>query len=154
MSSTYRNWGCRCTDCTTAHGAACRAYVADPDRSAVTTTAARKEAVDRAIALMRKDLAAELTVPDLAKAAGYTKWHLTHVFRQVTGTSPARYLTRLRVQEACRLLAETDLTIANVVHAVGYDSVGTFGSMFRVHVGCAPTVYRARARARAKAVSR
>lgn len=101
-----------------------------------------QQAVDRAIELMRKDLTADLSVADLARTVGYTKWYFTRVFARITGTTPARYRADLRMAEACRLLATTDLHVSRVCTAVGYESIGTFGTRFKAYAGCSPTAYR------------
>ena len=60
----------------------------------------------------------------------------------MTGISPGRFLSALRLQEAKRLLLTTSMTVADISHLVGYNSIGTFSSRFRGSVGVSPTEYR------------
>jgi AraC-like DNA-binding protein len=99
-------------------------------------------AVQRAIDTMRTNLGDSLTIDDLARSAMFSKFHFTRVFQRVTGVSPGRFLSAMRLEEAKRLLVTTSLTVADISHRVGYNSVGTFSSRFRHSVGVSPTTYR------------
>ncbi|WP_437050799.1 helix-turn-helix transcriptional regulator [Streptomyces sp. enrichment culture] len=91
---------------------------------------------------MRANLGQELTIDDMARTAMFSKFHFTRVFREVTGTSPGRFLSALRLQEAKRLLLETDYSVADISSQVGYSSVGTFSSRFKFCVGVSPSMFR------------
>lgn len=99
-------------------------------------------AVERAIDTMRRGLADRLTIDDMARSAMFSKFHFSRVFQQVTGVSPGRFLSAMRLEEAKRLLLTTSLTVADISHQVGYNSVGTFSSRFRSTVGLSPISYR------------
>ncbi|MGX7828622.1 helix-turn-helix transcriptional regulator [Actinokineospora sp. 24-640] len=99
-------------------------------------------AVERAITTMRDGLADNVTIDDLARSAMFSKFHFSRVFRKVTGVSPGRFLSAMRLEEAKRLLLTTTLTVADISHQVGYNSVGTFSSRFRSSVGVSPITYR------------
>ncbi|WP_258045224.1 helix-turn-helix transcriptional regulator [Streptomyces sp. SM11] len=91
---------------------------------------------------MHINLGQNLTIDDMARTAMFSKFHFTRIFREVTGTSPGRFLSALRIQEAKRLLVHTALSVADISSQVGYSSVGTFSSRFKACVGLAPSVYR------------
>lgn len=99
-------------------------------------------AVKRAITTMRENLGEPLTVDDLARSAMFSKFHFTRIFQRVTGVSPGRFLSALRLQQAQRLLVSTTLNVADISQQVGYNSVGTFSSRFSRSVGMSPTTYR------------
>ncbi|WP_329044005.1 AraC family transcriptional regulator [Amycolatopsis sp. NBC_01488] len=101
-----------------------------------------RQAVARAIVTMRGNLGERLTVDDLARAAMFSKFHFTRVFLRVTGLSPGRFLSALRLAEAKRLLATTSISVADISHQVGYNSVGTFSARFSGSVGVSPSGYR------------
>jgi AraC-like DNA-binding protein len=101
-----------------------------------------EKAVERAITTMRTNFADDVTIDDLARAAMFSKFHFTRVFRRTTGVSPGRFLSAVRLQEAKRLLVSTSLSIAEVSREVGYHSVGTFSTRFARSVGLSPTAYR------------
>ncbi|PWJ04808.1 AraC family transcriptional regulator [Streptomyces sp. NWU49] len=106
------------------------------------TTTAIEAAVLRVIDEMHANLGQELTIDDMARTAMFSKFHFTRVFRDVTGTSPGRFLSALRLQEAKRLLLETGFSVADISSQVGYSSVGTFSSRFKACVGVSPSMFR------------
>lgn len=103
-----------------------------------------ERAVLRAIEVMRERMGEQLTVDDLARAAMFSKFHFTRVFQRVTGVSPGRFLSALRLQQAKMLLISTGMSVTDISTHVGYNSVGTFSSRFSRSVGMSPTTYRRR----------
>jgi AraC-like DNA-binding protein len=101
-----------------------------------------RQAVARAIVTMRDNLGERITIDDLARAAMFSKFHFTRVFLRVTGLSPGRFLSALRLAEAKRLLTATEISVADISHQVGYNSVGTFSARFSGSVGVPPSGYR------------
>ncbi len=101
-----------------------------------------EQAVGRVIQAMRDNLGEQLTIDDMARTAMFSKFHFSRAFQRVTGVSPGRFLSALRLQEAKRLLVSTSLTVTDISHRIGYNSVGTFSSRFRDSVGVSPTTYR------------
>ena len=99
-------------------------------------------AVERVIRAMRDNLGDVITIDDMARTAMFSKFHFTRIFQRVTGISPGRFLSALRLQEAKRLLLISSMTVADISHLVGYNSIGTFSSRFRASVGVSPTEYR------------
>ncbi|HEX3592800.1 MAG TPA: helix-turn-helix transcriptional regulator [Pseudonocardiaceae bacterium] len=100
------------------------------------------QAVERAIDTMQNRLGDNLTIDDLAHSAMFSKFHFSRVFQRTTGVSPGRFLSAMRLAEAKRLLLTTSITVADIGHQVGYNSVGTFSSRFRSSVGVSPITYR------------
>lgn len=99
-------------------------------------------AVERVIHAMRENLGEQITMDDMASTAMFSKFHFSRIFLRVTGISPGRFLSALRLQEAKRLLLTTAMTVADISHVVGYNSIGTFSSRFRASVGVSPSEYR------------
>jgi AraC-like DNA-binding protein len=96
----------------------------------------------RVIETMRERLGEPLTIDDMARTAMFSKFHFTRIFRRVTGLSPGRFLSAMRLQRAQELLVTTSLNVADISYQVGYNSVGTFSSRFARSVGLSPTEYR------------
>lgn len=99
-------------------------------------------AVERVIHAMRENLGEQITMDDMARTAMFSKFHFSRIFLRVTGISPGRFLSALRLQEAKRLLRTTSMPVADISHIVGYNSIGTFSSRFRFSVGVSPSEYR------------
>lgn len=97
--------------------------------------------------MMRSNLGECLSLDDMARAAMFSKFHFTRVFQKVTGISPGRFLTSLRMEEAKRLLRTTTRTVADIGTSVGYTSVSTFSGRFNRSVGLTPMTFRRRGEA-------
>ncbi|HEV2377063.1 MAG TPA: helix-turn-helix transcriptional regulator [Streptosporangiaceae bacterium] len=93
---------------------------------------------------MYENLGGRLCIDDMARTAIFSKFHFSRVFHQVTGLSPGRFLSAIRLQAAKRLLCSTSLSVTDICFEVGYNSVGTFSSRFKATVGVSPSLYRQR----------
>lgn len=85
-----------------------------------------------------------LSVEELAEHACMSKRNFTRRFREVTGTSPARWILACRLDEARRLLETTAWEITRIAEACGFESVVTFRQNFCKAFATAPTSYRQR----------
>ncbi|MGW2825820.1 helix-turn-helix domain-containing protein [Streptomyces sp. NPDC001443] len=98
--------------------------------------------VDRAVQIIRERYAEPISLDDIARAVLVSKFHLLRVFSQVTGVTPGRFLSAVRIGEAKLLLQNSDLGVATISSRVGYSSTGSFTSRFTESVGIPPTRYR------------
>jgi AraC family transcriptional regulator len=112
--------------------------VTQPRAIRASTIAFHRVNIERAIHLMRIDLAAPLCLADLAHAARMSEFHFVRVFRELTGLPPLRFLSMLRLAEARDLLIDTDESVTEICFRVGYNSVGTFTRRFTHLVGISP----------------
>jgi len=78
----------------------------------------------------------------IAKHACFSRYHFHRLFRRHYGVTPHEYLTEKRVARARELLTETDLTVTNVCLELGFESLGSFSTLFRRYVGHPPSRYR------------
>jgi AraC-like DNA-binding protein len=83
---------------------------------------------------------------DLATAAGMSRSHFAHRFREVSGQPPLTYLSHWRVRLAERALRETDTTVAALAERLGYASESSFSHAFTRIAGVSPSRYRRRGR--------
>ena len=85
----------------------------------------------------------DLSLDDLAAAAGYSPFHFARSFRVSTGETPAGYLRRVRLEHAAELLASSpELTVAQVAERAGYRSASAFAAAFRRVLGVSPSAYQ------------
>ncbi|MBL8996322.1 MAG: AraC family transcriptional regulator [Gemmatimonadales bacterium] len=95
-----------------------------------------------ALAAMHKEPAKRWTLDELARRAAMGRSAFADRFKAVVGETPHRYLTLWRVQNARRLLAESDLSLDRIATEVGYDSSASLSRAFRRTVRTAPGTYR------------
>ncbi len=77
----------------------------------------------------------------IAKRVYLSKYHLLRLFKEAHGTSPHKYLMQKRIDKAKTLLS-AELTIAQVCHEVGFESVQSFSNLFKRSTGMSPGKYR------------
>lgn len=95
--------------------------------------------------LMAAGLHRRIGVAELAEAAGLSESWFAHAFRQSVGTSPARHLTRLRVEAAQRLIREGGQSLGEVATATGFADQAHLTRAFRAATGTTPAAWRRQA---------
>ena len=91
---------------------------------------------------MSERFAEPITVAQIADAAGVSPSHGTEVFRTITGTTPAAYLTILRLSHARAMISGTEMSIARIAAECGFGSLSRFYEVFRKAEGCPPAQWR------------
>ena len=85
----------------------------------------------------------DFSLDEAASRAGVSPNHLSFEFSREAGETFTSYLTRVRMEEAKRLLASTDLMVYEIGELVGYPSVEHFSRSFKRLVGASPARYKA-----------
>lgn len=85
----------------------------------------------------------ELSLEDVARFAGFSRYYFSRSFKRQTGYSFKDYLCQKRLQVAMDLLIRTNRSMRDVAIESGFGSVATFNRVFREKKGCTPTQYRA-----------
>jgi AraC family transcriptional regulator len=100
--------------------------------------------VAKALWFVENHFAEELTLDDVANAAGVSRYHMSRVFSVATGHSIMRYVRGRRLTEAARTLAGGAPDILDVALGAGYGSHEAFTRAFRDQFGLTPEALRAR----------
>jgi transcriptional regulator GlxA family with amidase domain len=93
---------------------------------------------------MDRHYAEPITLSELARLAGMSRFHMIRAFRAAYGDTPIRYLSRRRIARAQDLLRYANLTVTEICMAVGYSSLSSFSSRFTELVGESPSAYQRR----------
>jgi AraC family transcriptional regulator len=88
----------------------------------------------------------QLHVDDLADSICMSPFHFARMFKKSTGEAPHEYLTRVRMEEAKRLLVETDEPLSAIAVRVGYRTQAHFTGIFHERTGSTPRNFRKRGR--------
>ncbi len=99
-------------------------------------------AEQRCLELMRARLSEDISLDDMAAEARLSPFHFARMFKQSLGVPPRVYLTRLRMERACELLAKTDLPVTKIAFEVGYSSNQVLARVFLKHRRMSPSEYR------------
>ncbi len=112
------------------------------ERNALNRQLSGEDAFNRAVEYVDHNYVDDLTLDTLADHAGFSRYTLSRMFRQHTGVTFTRYLSRKRVEMAQELLSGTRMPVTQVALQCGFNSIATFNRVFRDVKGCAPTQYR------------
>ncbi|WKE65514.1 helix-turn-helix transcriptional regulator [Gallaecimonas kandeliae] len=88
----------------------------------------------------------------LAAISHLSEAHFARAFKDAFGIPPHRYLLTRRIEKATALLRDTELPITDIAFQTGWQSLGTFGRIFRDIKGENPGAFRERAQAGAQGI--
>src|ERR1700730_13027663 len=99
-------------------------------------------AVEKALWFIESHFASEITLDDLAKAGGVSRFHITRAFGTAMGRSIMRYVRGRRLTEAAKALSNGASDILSVALDAGYGSHEAFTRAFRDEFGVRPEMIR------------
>lgn len=87
-----------------------------------------------------------LTIDDIASVAGLSPYHFIRKFKDAFGRTPHNYLRQIRLEKAQALLIHSEQSVTDICYAVGFQSLGSFSTLFQNHFGLSPRASRKQAR--------
>jgi AraC-like DNA-binding protein len=87
-----------------------------------------------------------ITVEDLSREVALSPYYLIRAFRHAYKQTPHQYLVGRRIARAKELLRNSELSITEICAAVGFESLGSFSTLFRKVAGISPSAYRGSSR--------
>ncbi len=82
----------------------------------------------------------KIDLDNISDEAYFSKFHFIRLFKKIYGKTPHQYLTFVRIEKAIQLLG-TGITASGVCFAVGFESLSSFGSLFKRIVGVSPSAF-------------
>ncbi|HEX9123994.1 MAG TPA: AraC family transcriptional regulator [Actinomycetota bacterium] len=101
-----------------------------------------RQRVEEIRAYLEANATKDLDMNSVARANALSPFYLTRIFKAQYGVPPYRYLIRLRIRLARELLQGSELTVTQICHRVGFNSLPHFITTFRRHTGMSPSQYR------------
>ena len=98
--------------------------------------------IELAISFIASQYSYSITIEDIAAYLGISRSHLFREFKEHLKQSPKDFLTHYRIQEACRFLLETSLSIQSIANSVGYENGMYFSRIFHQEIGQSPSEFR------------
>lgn len=92
--------------------------------------------------MLHSELSHPWTLAELARKVHLSERQVSRLYLKAFGKTPLAHLRLLRVQEMARLLSETDISITQAAHAVGWRSRNHAAEIFRKETGITPDRYR------------
>lgn len=101
-----------------------------------------KQKMEQAIAYIQENYSSDLNMAVVSNYVSMNYSLFSYAFKQYTGKNFVNYLKELRMEEAKRLLAETQLRVVEISQQVGYENEKHFMKIFKSVCGVSPTEYR------------
>lgn len=84
----------------------------------------------------------KITLKEIASELNYSVPYLSNLFSKKYGVTFEKYLRKVRMEQSCRLLANTDKKVIEIAECVGYGDLSFFSEIFKQFTGLSPREYR------------
>jgi AraC-like DNA-binding protein len=98
--------------------------------------------VQQAIRFMETHFKDNISIKDVSDYVGLDRTYLFRIFKEKTSISPKEYLINIRIEEAKKLLIKTNMSINNIIFAIGYTNYVSFFNIFVAKTKQTPSGYR------------
>ncbi|HEY4194080.1 MAG TPA: AraC family transcriptional regulator [Mucilaginibacter sp.] len=102
---------------------------------------------------IHKQWAEDTTMEDIADQHHVSYIWFRKAFKEVVGISPGQYQLNLKIEKACQMLKETNLTITEIVFLTGFVSKHHFSRIFKKKMNLPPSEYREKIKRATSALS-
>lgn len=100
------------------------------------------EKLNRAFQFIEENYQQDISLKAVSYAAGFSECHFSRIFKELTGHNFLNYLNERRIKKAIKLLTIHDLSIIEIAHHSGFNSIATFNRAFKKIKGCTPLEYK------------
>lgn len=101
-----------------------------------------KQKLQRAVEYINDNLERNITLEEVAASAELSSFHFARLFKQSIGLAPHQYITECRIKRAKQLLANEELSYAEIAYQLGFATQSHFIKVFRKYAGVTPKAYR------------
>jgi len=114
----------------------------DVSPSEITITPLDEQLIEKAIRIVEEHMAdADFSVEELSRDLGLSRSHLYKKLMVITGKGPAEFIRTIRLKRGRQLLEKSQLQIAEIAYAVGFNSPKRFAINFKNEFGASPSDY-------------
>lgn len=89
-----------------------------------------------------KNLADKNILGSIGKEVSFSTSYLSRKFKETMGVSFSEYLCNMRIEQCCRMLANTDKKVSEIAYLAGYSDMKFFNSIFKKRLGITPSEFR------------
>lgn len=100
------------------------------------------EKIEKSLAYIENKYMENIHLGDIARAAGFSEYYFSRLFKEITEKSFHQYLNKYRIKKAEELLSDKNYTVSEAAYAVGFSSIATFDRIFHQVKGCSPKEFR------------
>lgn len=83
-----------------------------------------------------------IAIEELSSIAHVSKFHFCRLFKELTGKTATEYINHLRIEKACKLLIESDLSMTEITLSCGFNDANYFSRVFKSFKNLSPSSFR------------
>ncbi len=102
----------------------------------------KSKEVRHARRLLNESYDTPISIKELSREVALSPFHLIRSFRRAYKQTPHQYVVDQRINKAKELLRNSNLSVTDICFEVGYESLGSFSTLFRKLTGLSPQAYR------------
>lgn len=102
------------------------------------------EMVKNGIRYIKNNYTKNITIDDVAKSTGYSKYYFCRSFKEITKYTIGSYINSLRVNAAYKLIAKKGLNVSQAACECGFDDISYFTKIFKKYTGVLPSQIKAK----------
>ncbi len=103
----------------------------------------QSDSIINALEFINNNFRRELSLEEISKKAGMSKYHFLREFKRYTGHTVVKYINILRCEYAKRLLRSSEMSVGDIAVSCGYENQSYFSKTFKVYTGILPSKFRA-----------
>ena len=92
--------------------------------------------------IIKQNLYSDISLNEFATLCHMSLSTFKRRFKEVFNESPAKYISKMKIQKAADKLNDKNLRISDIAYDLGYDSLTTFNRAFKEQMGKSPSEYR------------
>ena len=105
------------------------------------TISNENEIVESALRFISENVYTKITVAHVAKYVNVSTTYLATLFKKCLGTSPSKYMSRIKLEESKMLIKRGELNFTQIAEKLHFSTVHHFSRNFKMEFGVAPTEY-------------
>ncbi len=110
--------------------------------SQINTITHHAKLIEQSIQYLKTNYSVSTKLNDIASKTFLSPTYFCRLFKDYTGMTVSEYTQRLRIEEACNLLKETDYKVIAIAQLVGYKDIKYFNEIFKKLTGMTPSGYK------------
>ena len=98
--------------------------------------------ITSAISYIKEHISTKLSVDDISKAVGLSRYYFMREFKRITGCTVSAYINTIRCEQAKTLLKSSTLSVKEISAQCGFENISYFTTVFKHYTGTSPSAYK------------
>ena len=98
--------------------------------------------IRQGINLLEKNILSDISIKEISDTCNISSGHFRRVFKEYSGKSPMQYRLEIKINNAKRMLSDSNVSIDKIAEALNFESTPYFCKIFKNKTGFTPGQYR------------